>query len=309
MKHFIFKMNCVLTARKKLFSYVASALIIGLGLNSCSDQNPPSGGGGETTISNQYVAKAFSIGADKKVVFAQGNLQYNAKQNVWRFAELQYDTIGKANQNIAPDYDGWIDIFGWGTGKNPTQTSNNDADYSTFEDWGQNPISNGGNLPNQWRTLKTDEWLYLFKQRANYVERLGFGSVNGIGGLIILPDEWSLPAGLTFYTWKDKGFIFDGNFHATAATAERNGYTHNVYTPIQWKEMEKAGAVFLPAAGERNQTTVSNVNYAAYYFHADNRENETNAAAVIQLFPNSVSPVGGRYKRFHGSVRLAQDVE
>ena len=32
----------------------------------------------------------------EKVVFSQGNLQYQASTNTWRFAEHQYDYIGKA---------------------------------------------------------------------------------------------------------------------------------------------------------------------------------------------------------------------
>lgn len=294
---------------KKLCSYLASAFIIGLGFSSCSDQNPPSGGG-ETTITNQYVAKPFSVAADKKIVFSQGNLQYNPAQNEWRFATLQYDTIGMANQNVASDYAGWLDLFGWGTGKNPTQTSRNDADYSEFEDWGQNPISNGGNTPNQWRTMTTAEWLYLTKSRDNAWDLFGFGSVGGTGGIILLPDDWTLPAGLTFYTWKDKGFIYDGrNFKVGESTVETNGFAHNAYTAVQWMEMEKAGAVFLPAAGRRIETTVTSVNYSGYYYHADKYDASGTAATRVQFHAGGMSPDAGIKFWVHGSVRLAQDVE
>ena len=47
--------------------------------------------------------------------FSKGNLRYNAAFNAWKLADNQYDYVGKDNNNIAPDYNGWIDLFGWGT--------------------------------------------------------------------------------------------------------------------------------------------------------------------------------------------------
>ena len=46
----------------------------------------------------------FSVSATTKVHFSQGNLQYQASTNNWRFAAHQYDTIGGANANISPTY-------------------------------------------------------------------------------------------------------------------------------------------------------------------------------------------------------------
>ena len=69
----------------------------------------------------------FSVADGKTVSFAPGNLQFNAVQGshlradstaakgTWRFAENQYDYIGSSNKNISETYDGWIDLFGWGT--------------------------------------------------------------------------------------------------------------------------------------------------------------------------------------------------
>ena len=82
----------------------------------------------------------FSVSADKQVTFSKGNLQYHPSNDEWCFAENQSDYIGKANSNIAADYDGWIDLFGWGTGDAPTKSSTSYSDYSTFVDWGTNKI-------------------------------------------------------------------------------------------------------------------------------------------------------------------------
>ena len=170
----------------------------------------------------------FSVSATTKVMFSPGNLQYQASTKTWRFAEHQWDYIGKDNQNISASYLGWIDLFGWGTGNNPTLISTKNGDFSSFTDWGVNAISNGGNEVNMWRTLTKDEWSYLIGKRPNADALCGFGYANERYGFILLPDEWKLPAGLSFTGKND------------------------TYTSDEWSVMEAAGAVFLPAAGYRH---------------------------------------------------------
>ena len=48
----------------------------------------------------------FSVSSSIKVQFSQGNLQYQASTNTWRFADNQWDFIGEANKNISSDYSG-----------------------------------------------------------------------------------------------------------------------------------------------------------------------------------------------------------
>ena len=193
------------------------------------------------------VAGEFSVGAATKVIFSPGNLQYQASTKTWRFAEHQYDIIGEDNQNISDTYSGWIDLFGWGTGNNPTLSSTSSSDYSTFTDWGVKPISNGGNKANQWRTLTADEWEYLYSGRTNAANLRSKAIVNDVHGYIFLPDSWSLPSGLSF-------------------TADANDWTTNAYSVTDWAKMEQNGAVFLPAAGARNETVVYGVGLGGYYW-------------------------------------------
>ena len=54
-------------------------------------------------------------------------------------------TLNSKNSNISETYAGWIDLFGWGTGNNPTNYSENNNDYTSYYEWGDNQISNGGN--------------------------------------------------------------------------------------------------------------------------------------------------------------------
>lgn len=184
---------------------------------------------------------AFSVSATKKVYFSKGNLQYQASTNTWRFAEQQYTRIGvNGNNNISPTYTGWIDWFAWGTGNAPTKTSTNDENYYTFTDWGVNKISNGGNQANLWRTLTKAEWEYLLSGRNNAVNRRSMAIVNNVAGYIFLPDEWSLPNGISFNT----AYL-------------QSTYESNVYTLEEWQKLEQNGAVFLP-------TTAAIDVYSAY---------------------------------------------
>ena len=203
------------------------------------------GGNGGTNTGSDGVADAygalpgyFSVGEGIQVQFSRGNLQYNAVKNEWQFAENQYDYIGESNANISESYAGWIDLFGWGTGNNPTLSVQDNTAYVEFVDWGNNPISNGGGIEGIWRTLTNDEWNYLFYSRANASNLYGVATVNGKEGLVILPDNWSdIPDITTF-------------------TPSTDDFSLNSYTYEDWSKMEFEGAVFLPAADLRNGTSM-----------------------------------------------------
>ena len=182
-------------------------------------------------------AKPFSVSDTKTVTFSPGNLQYHPANNEWRFAPNQTDYIGEANANISSTYSGWIDLFGWGTGNNPTNASEDNNDYQTFVDWGVNKI--GNYAPNTWRTLTNDEWYYLRWERPNYDKLIGVAQVNGVNGLILLPDDWTCPSGVTFKS----GFHND---YGTEYYAE-----YQTFSSSEWSMLEASGAVFLPAAGYR----------------------------------------------------------
>ena len=194
------------------------------------------------------IGGVFSISSTTQVYFSQGNLQYRASTGTWQFAANQYDVIGSDNQNISSSYSGWIDLFGWGTGSNPTNSSSSLSSYSTFTDWGNNAISNGGNQGGLWRTLTNGEWSYLLSGRPNAASLVGMATVNGVTGLVFLSDNWTLPSGCSF----------------TSGTS--SDFTANTYTTSQWATMESAGAVFLPAAGGRYGSSVGDVGSGGHYW-------------------------------------------
>ena len=214
---------------------------------------------GEETGTNGY-----SI---RKVYFSQGNLQYQASTNTWRFAENQWDCVGEGNNNISPSYDGWIDLFGWGTSGydhgavcyQPWSTSENASDYWAYgqencnlydqsgrADWGYNAIYNGGNTENIWRTLTYSEWNYVLNTR-NTASGIRFvrACVNNVDGALLLPDDWDA----SFFTLNNPN---DGG----------SDFSDNMISASQWNSMEERGVVFMPAAGLR---TGNNFNYANSY--------------------------------------------
>ena len=219
----------------------------------------------------------FSVTATKQVQFSQGNFQYNAvqgthdcadgttKQGTWRFAENQYDVIGADNANISSTYDGWIDLFGFGTSgyssnTQPYSSSTSQYDYPYYSltsgDWGvYNAISNGGNQAGLWRGLTVTELSYLFSQRSDANNKHGIATLNGILGIVLLPDYWTQPEGVSFIP---------------APSTYENGSLYeklsiNTYSYSDWSEMEANGAVFLPAAGHRGgKNVVYNNTFVAY---------------------------------------------
>lgn len=212
----------------------------------------------------------FSVGNGRQVYFSKGNLQYQASTKTWRFAEKQTDIVGLDNANISSNYTGWIDLFGWGTSGykhgavcyQPWSTSKNDNDYCAYgqitndlsgkADWGYNPISNGGNTESQWRTLSGAEWEYLLIKRntpsgIKYV----YGRIDGVPGLIILPDDWDIKY---------------------CDLSNPNGYgptrtLMNKFSEEEWKALLEAhGAAFLPITGMRKGTQITDVNRIGQLF-------------------------------------------
>ncbi|MBQ3673214.1 MAG: hypothetical protein II928_01930, partial [Paludibacteraceae bacterium] len=251
---------------------------------------------------NGILPGKFSVSANKQVNFSQGNLQYQASTETWQFAENQNDYIGDANANISPTYEGWIDLFGWGTGSNPTLATTNNTDYAVFTDWGVNAISNGGNEANLWRTLTKDEWVYLFYGRANAATLFGLGNVNGVNGTILLPDNWVLPTGASFTASTTQGLADQGtNYY----NSNGDNFSHNTYTAEQWAVMEFAGAVFLPAAGYRHGSFVYYVGSRGYYWAATH--SSTNYAYYLYFFSSSLEPQHGSTRYSGQSVRLVKE--
>ena len=220
-----------------------------------------------TKVSDNKISKVtdgFSVSPDKSVYFSKGNLQYQASTNTWRFAEHQWDHIGEDNKNISPTYDGWIDLFGWGTsgykGREPYMTSTVATDYvdvninisGTNYDWGlNNTIANGEGR--RWYTLTQQEWYYLCnKRKTTSGIRYAMAKVNGVRGIILLPDNWRS----SIYHLK--------KVNKNDAIC---GYGKNKISQSDWiDKFETNGAVFLPVTGIREGTNVSSIDTDGRYW-------------------------------------------
>ena len=255
-------------------------------------------------VSADAIAGRFSVSDGKQVYFAKGNLQYTRSTGTWSFAKQQTDCLGDAN--ITTDTNGYtvladtIDLFGWGTGNNPADTSTNIHNYPTFNDWGTNVV--GTDAAYTWRTLSKAEWKYLFCTRTDADQLFGFATVGSTKGLVILPDDWILPAGVAFTPSTAKGLTKSGCFYSND---NGDNYTHNVYTPADWLSMESAGAVFLPAAGSRYRTDINWVQSAGNYWSSTTSSD----SLVSYLYFNHQYLIPDSYNRRSNafSVRLVQD--
>jgi hypothetical protein len=170
-------------------------------------------------------------------------------------------------------------------------TSTNAADYAgDFVDWGTNTIS--GDAPNTWRTLSKDEWEYLLKKRKNAASLIGIAKVNGVNGLVILPDEWISPVGVNFISGYSKEC--GAEYYATFQTIDI----------ATWLKMENAGAVFLPAASRRKGTTIDYVDFGSRCWTSDSYD--TDKASYFFFSSCSTGVSGGEISSAH-SVRLVHD--
>ena len=237
------------------------------------------------------ISGKFSVSADKKVYFSQGNLQYQWYYYVFQFAEHQWDVIGADNTNIGdPVWQGFIDLYGWGTSgyddKVPHTNSTVSSDYGpatgdiagTPYDWGS--VAETMDLDTTWRTLTKAEWEYLLQTRPNAANLQGKHLLHGVGGLVLLPDNWDLDA------------------RPLSAMSDDT-----------WAAWEALGAVFLPSTGYRTGTTVKNITTEANYWTSTRYESDATTAYHLYV-PSSGDLQIGHSKLYLGmAVRLVNDVK
>ena len=270
-----------------------------------------------TGVNIALTAREFSVGANTKVAFSSGNLQAVFPQanttpgKYYQAAPHQYDMIGNAVANTCIGNNqvttaGAVDLFGW-VGASSGSTMGNqgicnetdDSKYGTKageplrSEWGPGMTIDGytgyQSEGTNWRTLTKDEWGYLFNGRTNHSQKYGLGIVNGVKGMIVLPDDWTLPEGLSFIT----------------GTSNWN----NEYNIAQWEQMEWNGAVFLPAAGYRTGVECLLSNADGNYWSSTSSPD--NAGIAFSMTFRSNNFVTDQYwNRHYGcSVRLVRNVQ
>ena len=229
----------------------------------------------------------FSVSADKKVHFSQGNLYCSRTSSessdwAWHFYGKQYQVNTNTTTfdptsgygRTAAETDTEIELFTWGysaaTSLDPVGESHvpgRSVEFETLssseggDDWGVAYCESNGITAGIWRTLTTEEWQYLFSYDGsgndgpnydNNLRRDKFKCSVTVCGkkncIVLLPDDW---------TW-------DAN---TVGTDWQTEYPEiQTSNEVTWRAMEKAGAVCLPAAGFRDASNVQGVGYAGGYW-------------------------------------------
>lgn len=253
--------------------------------------------------------KYFSVGPTQLATFASGNLQatYTDGTWTWGFAPNQYTTLFNSGdtKNLAFSHDtgeytggsGTIDLFCWVaensglTGevqKYGIYSSSNNATYGTGEslkaDWGTT-IDNKGT----WRTPSKDEFYWLFTRRIGDIHNRHMstingvkasyakGIVNGFNGIIIFPDNYTHPGGVTL----------PENVNGVKVSFDGNNYSED-----EWEEMENNGAVFLPATDYRiddGSSTVWGGKNCVLYWASNGYEKNTGQAYRLNGTSNNFS--------------------
>ena len=157
----------------------------------------------------------FSVSADKTVRFAMSN--YVKTDYGFDIQKDQWYYIGQIGPETPYDLHQWI--------------------KGTYR------------FDNDFYVPSSAEWLYIFSERPHADELFAHATVGGVHGIILLPDNWQTPEGISLKTSKEMGFRWNENSQDYTAADSYDGYAQNNYTAWRWIYLEFAGAVFLPAAG------------------------------------------------------------
>ena len=271
----------------------------------------------------------FSVSSTDKVFFSKGNLQATTTDLganwTWAFAAHQWDFIGNAagntsiNGNGTVSANGTVDLFGWvgasttWTGgaiygiSNSTATNNvngygNVGGEALESDW--SVVANTANLGghNDWRTLTSPEWLYLLNTRetgitvnttnhARYTLAIINTDGTAVKGLIIFPDSYAggSPAGVTW-----------GTINAVSTF-------DTTCTSAGWTALEAAGCVFLPAAGYRTASTVTDAGDGGGYWSCSSGTADKAIGPYFESNWMSIQYISSR--KYGYSVRLVRDAD
>ena len=283
---------------------------------------------------NQYLSDAtdrtitvnetpsFTVNEDGlKVLFAPGNLKATTNDGwstwTWSFMENQY-SLEEQNGEVGDDYSkkAVVSLFKWSfngeNGRKPNCTSpvinsiELNHDYDTLKgtsDWGSNANAVNLGYHNDWRTPTITEFEHLLLTRKVHGNHYsyGYGRVAGVKGLVVLPDNWN-------------GAIHPDFIYGVS---DGNTNTYSSSTTPDWETMEKAGVVFLPAAGYGYDGYVDDVGDYGCYWSSSYKgtspahNNQTQAYVFSHIFYENDGDcvfTGSDWTYFGSSVRLIRNI-
>lgn len=271
----------------------------------------------------------FSISAEKKVVFAPGNLQatlstvaksysngtefWNASS--WSFATNQYTAIGNTAVNTLanPAVGDVVDLFSWigiskaftggekygilkvvSTSGTSSYVGNTKGEAILF-DWGGCEID--AFLPGTFYLLGSEDWNYMLKNAERSSTRCvkvqlttGAGTING---LVIFPDQFTNPLGAGF-----------NSLNRTSTP-----FTDDSITLADWAKLESAGCVFLPASGYRGYSDANVIlEESNLWYWTATAATDSGQTFALDIYDGNISH-NKKTARYCGcAVRLVRDV-
>lgn len=263
----------------------------------------PEAVGNLTTAGGRFKVDA----AGRYVSFGSGNLIYSSTTGIFSFDSSQYAYSSSRN-----GANGEWEYFGWSTAATyfGMNTSTSTATYSgDFVDWGTR-VGNG----TTWRTLTREEWGYIFNTRPGGFDvtyrkyddsadstihaRYAQVRVCGKAGIILFPEQDTVG---NPFAWPlaetDKPTVYN---------KQTDSWNNIDYTYAQWQALEAAGCVFLPAAGHRSGTSVTNAGTSGHYWSAS--LSSAAGACYLLFYGTGVYPQYSNSRYYGFSVRLVQDI-
>ena len=212
----------------------------------------------------------FSVSATKQVHFSQGNLYWDG--SAFKFEANQYG-FNSSYQSTYVSHFYWSKTASVAYAKDysETGTSGDDVFFTNVDGF---KVNVGGKDQTGWRTLSTKEWQYLFNTRTmtngkdRYTLNITYG---GKMGLVLYPDDY-----------------------------DNDPISGSVETMPE-------GVVFLPAAGYRLGSDVSNVGDIGYYWSST--ASDSYYVFRVYFYSSDVYPgnIDYRYRGF--SVRLITECQ
>lgn len=245
----------------------------------------------------------------KQVYFSKGNLWYGKAEGV----EAETFNFENEQWEFQPASDGaWnenhVSHFYWSKDASiacaqkyeDSTASGNDTFFTNAASFfvREAPMVN-------YFSLSMDEWEYLINlrtsaeegaEKARYAKATIVDENTSVTGLILFPDEFSVPEDVMF---------------PSGINTASSSFDTNSYTTAEWKKFEIAGAVFLPAAGARAHANnyIHNVGLECYYCSSSPCDNDTGVAHALYFHQNIVDTRCTNQRNNGCCIRLVTEVE
>ena len=236
----------------------------------------------------------------KAVRFSNGNL-YRDSSNKCFFESKQYEFSSSWDNNH-------VSHFYWSKYlSNARNLSYEETKTSTDDVFFTNDVTFkvGNAHAGAYKTLSKDEWEHLITHRsastvgetanARYAKAtIEVNESTSVTGLILFPDVFAVPEGVNT---------------PTGINAQNAGYNTNTYSVDEWEKLESAGAVFLPAAGQRQSSSVTLVGNFGKYWSSSPNEKKADDAFSMSFNSSIVSQYGSSQRSYAYCVRLVTEVK